>query len=100
MPTSTRSCNGTDEASPSGVTFAKDAIYMAALRGSRLWQIPLNGTHAGQPRDYFVDKYGRLRTIVVAPDGSLWLTTSNTDGRGVPHANDDKILRVELRPRD
>jgi glucose/arabinose dehydrogenase len=73
---------------------------MAALRGSRLWQIPLNGTHAEQPHDYFVDKYGRLRTIVVAPDGSLWLTTSNTDGRGVPHANDDKILRVELRPRD
>jgi glucose/arabinose dehydrogenase len=90
----------TDEASPSGVAFAEDAIYMAALRGSRLWQIPLNGTRAEKPRDYFVDKYGRLRTIVVAPDGSLWLTTSNTDGRGVPHANDDKILRIELRPRD
>jgi glucose/arabinose dehydrogenase len=90
----------TDEASPSGVVFAKSAIYMAALRGSRLWQIPLNGTHAGKPRDYFVNKYGRLRTVVVAPDGSLWLTTSNTDGRGAPRTNDDKILRIALRPQD
>jgi glucose/arabinose dehydrogenase len=89
----------TDEASPSGVAFTKSAIYMAALRGSRLWQIPLNGTHAEKPRDFFVNKYGRLRTVVVAPDGSLWLTTSNTDGRGAPRANDDKILRIQLRPQ-
>jgi glucose/arabinose dehydrogenase len=76
------------------------AVYMAALRGSRLWQIPLRGRRVGEPRDFFVNKYGRLRTIVLAPDGSLWLTTSNTDGRGSPRQDDDKILRVELRPRD
>lgn len=90
----------TDEASPSGIAIAKGAVYMAALRGSRLWQIPLRGRRVGEPRDFFVNKYGRLRTIVLAPDGSLWLTTSNTDGRGSPRQDDDKILRVELRPRD
>jgi glucose/arabinose dehydrogenase len=90
----------TDVASPSGIAVAKGAVYMAALRGSRLWQIPLHGDQVGKPRDFFVNRYGRLRTVVLAPDGSLWLTTSNTDGRGNPRENDDKILRVELRPRD
>ncbi len=74
---------------------------MASLRGTRLWQIPLEGGGVGEPRDFLVGDYGRLRTVIVAPDGSLWLTTSNTDGRGEQYRadDDDKILRVELRPR-
>lgn len=87
----------TDEASPSGVAYADGAVYMAGLRGARLWQIPVDGTRAGRPHDFFTGRYGRLRTVVLAPDGSLWLTTSNRDGRGEPSAGDDRILRVELR---
>jgi glucose/arabinose dehydrogenase len=86
---------GTDVASPSGLAFTGGALYMAALRGNRLWKIPLDSDgDAGQPEAYFVGEYGRMRTVVVAPDGSLWLTTSNLDGRGSPADDDDRILRV------
>lgn len=85
------------EASPSGIAIVNDVVYMAALRGQRLWQIPIRGDDAGQPIDYFVDELGRLRTVWSAPDGSLWLMTSNRDGRGEPHPGDDRIVRVVLQ---
>ena len=44
----------------------------------------------------FVGDYGRLRDVVVAPDGSLWLLTNNTDGRGDPRAGDDRIIRIPV----
>lgn len=56
----------------------------------------LAGRSAAKPGRHFAGEYGRLRTVVVAPDGALWLTTSNTDGRQRPGAHDDKILRVTL----
>jgi len=88
----------TSEASPSGLAYAEDALWMASLRGQRLWRVPVrdNGT-IGKPQGFFVGDYGRLRTVVVAPDGSLWLSTSNRDGRGEPAPQDDRILRVALR---
>ena len=84
----------TDVASPSGLAFLDGALWMAALRGSRLWRIPLEGRQAGQPEAYFVGEYGRMRTVAVTPDGDLWLTTSNRDGRGSPADQDDRILLV------
>ena len=81
---------GTDKASPSGAAIAGDTLYVAALRGERLWTVPLGG---GEPRAEFTGKYGRLRTVTVAPDGALWLSTSNRDGRGDTHDGDDRILR-------
>jgi glucose/arabinose dehydrogenase len=86
------------DASPSGIAIAGGAVYMAGLRGQRLWRIPISGTSAGQPRAYFQGAYGRLRTVLSAPDGSLWLTTSNRDGRGEPRDGDDRILRLALSP--
>ena len=38
--------------------------------------------------------YGRLRTVVAAADGALWLTTSNRDGHGTPVAADERVLRI------
>ncbi|MEU2254735.1 PQQ-dependent sugar dehydrogenase [Nocardia xishanensis] len=87
----------TAEASPSGIAIAGDTLYAAALRGERLWTVPLMDGSAGTPRAMFEERYGRLRTVAVAPDGALWLTTSNTDGRGDVRPGDDRILRFPAR---
>ncbi len=84
----------TNEASPSGLAWLDGSLWLAALRGARLWQVPVDGERAGRPRDFLVGDYGRLRTVVAAPDGTLWVTTSNRDGRGNPAAEDDRILQV------
>jgi glucose/arabinose dehydrogenase len=86
----------TDVASPSGIAIAGNAVYMAGLGGERLWQIPIPGGKAGEPKALLSGRYGRLRTVVTAPDGSLWLTTSNRDGRGSPDNDDDRIIRLTL----
>ena len=85
----------TDDASPSGLAYWQGELWMASLRGARLWQIPLHGDEVGEPVAHFVDEFGRLRSAVPTPDGgALLLTTSNTDGRGDPRDGDDRILRV------
>jgi glucose/arabinose dehydrogenase len=86
----------TSDASPSGIAIVDDVVYMAALRGRRLWQIPIEGNGVGPLRAFFTGELGRLRTVEPAPDGSLWLATSNRDGRGNPRAGDDVILRLNL----
>lgn len=87
----------TGDASPSGIAFAKGSIWMAALRGERLWRIPLAGVKpSAAAQAFFEGEYGRLRTVVATGDGALWLMTSNTDGRGSAKPGDDKILRVDV----
>lgn len=84
----------TSEASPSGLAYADGQLWMASLRGERLWRIDVDGARATRPQDFFVGKYGRMRTVAVAPDGTLWVTTSNRDGRGDPASADDRILQI------
>lgn len=87
-----------DEASPSGISYWRGSLWMAALAGETLWEIPLDGAEAGQvgqPIARLEGEYGRLRNVVPAPGGeALLLATSNTDGRGDPAPSDDRILRV------
>jgi glucose/arabinose dehydrogenase len=85
----------TDEASPSGAAVVGDSLYVAALRGERLWRVPLDGRGgAGEPEALFTNEFGRLRAVAPAPDGSLWVLTSNRDGRGSPAESDDRVLRI------
>lgn len=83
------------EASPSGAAVLGDSLWVAALRGRRLWEVPLTGDGGvGTPVAHLAGELGRLRAVEAAPDGSLWVTTSNRDGRGTPAPSDDRIVAV------
>ncbi|MFJ8657264.1 PQQ-dependent sugar dehydrogenase [Streptomyces rochei] len=87
----------TDEASPSGIAFAGGSVWMAGLRGERLWRVPLKGTEAAaDPQAFLKGEYGRLRTVVAAGGDRLWLVTSNTDGRGDAKGDDDRVLELRV----
>lgn len=80
------------DASPSGIAVSDGSIFIANLRGERLREVPLDDLDAST--EHWVGEYGRLRDVVVAPDGALWVLTNNTDGRGSPREGDDRILRL------
>ena len=82
------------DASPSGIATAGNSVFIANLRGERLRAVPLADLSAST--DYLDGRYGRLRDVVPAPDGSLWVLTNNTDGRGRPEPDDDRILRLDV----
>jgi glucose/arabinose dehydrogenase len=95
------------EASWSGATILLDGaipewegdLFAAGLRGERLWRLELteDGTVEDQ-EELLVNEYGRLRNAAQAPDGSLWVLTSNTDAFGEPGPGDDRILRIAPAP--
>ena len=93
----------TSQASPSGLAVTDEGVYVAGLRGQRLWRLPLlpagadDAAGVGTPQPLLDGEHGRLRAVAVAADGSLLVATSNTDGRGDPRDGDDRILRVEVR---
>jgi glucose/arabinose dehydrogenase len=86
----------TDESSCAGAAVLERLVVTACLKGERLWLVETTGSGKvfGRPSDILVGEYGRLRTVVAAPDGSLWITTSNRDGRGEPGPDDDRIIRL------
>ncbi|PKV88054.1 sorbosone dehydrogenase family protein [Streptomyces sp. TLI_146] len=87
----------TSDASPSGVAYAAGSIWMASLRGERLWRIPLDGTKPlARPEAFLTSTYGRLRTVIATGPHTLLLVTSQTDGRGTPKPGDDRILELEV----
>jgi glucose/arabinose dehydrogenase len=93
----------TNEASPSGATFLKNGaipqwegdFFTASLRGQRLWRLKIDqGGNVTERGALLQGEAGRLRHVAQAPDGSLWVLTSNRDGRGTPISTDDRILRL------
>lgn len=91
-----------EEASPSGIAVLQAGaipqfegdVLVAALRGQRLWRVDLDAAGAVAGQDVALDGVGRLRAVEQAPDGSLWILTSNCDGRGECPDTGDQILRL------
>jgi len=86
----------TAEASPSGAAIVGRTLYVAALRGEAVLRARLSGTTARKLPAVLRGR-GRIRTVVRAPDGALWVATSNRDGRGSPRKGDDRIIRLARR---
>ncbi len=80
---------------PSGMAFADGSLWFAGLRGSSLYQAEIADDGGVKPlRAHLRNEFGRLRAVVRGPDGALYVSTSNDDGRGTVRAGDDRILRV------
>lgn len=88
--------SGTDTWAPSGTAFYGGSLYFAGLRGVSLFKAGIGSSPIPLSR-YLQGKYGRLREVVMGPDGFFYIFTNNTDGRGSPAADDDKLIRVDPR---
>jgi len=92
------------EAPASGLFYTHDLIpqfknnfFFGALRGEGIIRIILSGsdsTKIEKTEKIFHSEYGRIRDVVQGPDGAIYFSTSNRDGRGNPSRGDDRILRI------
>jgi len=79
------------EASPSGIAFSGGSLYVAALRGQRLWRLELNGTSVTRATSMYPGTFGRLRAAARHPkDGAMWLLTTN--------GSNDRVVRIPRFP--
>ena len=82
----------TSTCSPSGLAVTRDRAWVAALNGDCLWSVELFGSNRRRKRRHFHNVLGRLRAVETAPDGSLWVTTSNDSSA----PGTDKVVRIVL----
>jgi glucose/arabinose dehydrogenase len=83
-----------DTWAPSGAAFTNGSVYFSGLRGRALYQAVVSNGRVTDFKEHLTGKYGRIREVIATPDGMLYITTSNMDGRGSPQTGDDKIIRV------
>lgn len=84
----------TETWAPSGLTYSKGSLFFGGLRGQTLYEAQLgNSNTVTSLQAHFREEYGRIRAVV-NHNGAIYVTTSNTDGRGMPTAGDDRILRI------
>ncbi|SCY57183.1 Glucose/arabinose dehydrogenase, beta-propeller fold [Microbacterium sp. LKL04] len=84
----------TDAASPSGIAIVNDTILVANLRGRVLRAVPVADPTSST--ELYAGEYGRLRDVTLGPDGTLFVLTNNTDGRGSPREGDDRIVSLAV----
>lgn len=87
--------SGSDETwAPAGLAFYDGSLYFAGLRGQSLYQAEINEDNSVELRAHFAGDFGRLRAVFVNSEDLLLISTSNTDGRGSPEPNDDRIIQI------
>ncbi|WP_245160885.1 PQQ-dependent sugar dehydrogenase [Blastococcus sp. CT_GayMR16] len=86
-----------DEGGLGGCAAAGGGVFLGAMDGQRVHALLVDdsGAATGDPEEFLTGEYGRLRTVVLDPEGALWITTSNRDGIGTPGEDDDKVLRIQ-----
>src|SRR5688572_5994311 len=92
----------TPACAPASATFYRHAafpqfrgnFFFGCLKGARIIRVELDGRRVVSQEDLLAGKYGRIREVAEGPDGYLYFSTSNRDGRGTPAADDDRIIRL------
>jgi glucose/arabinose dehydrogenase len=72
----------------------KGNFFFGCLRGTRIIRVTLDGRKVVSQENLLEGKYGRIRDIAEGPDGLIYFSTSNRDGRGSPASDDDRIMRL------
>lgn len=88
---------GRDTWAPAGLAYRNGSLYFTGLRGEALYEAKINKDNTVTLVVHYKKEFGRLRGVTVGPDGKLYVSTSNKDGRGRVKEGDDKILRINLR---
>jgi glucose/arabinose dehydrogenase len=85
------------EGSCSGITVVNDVVFVACLRGARLYRAVISGSNLTNVQQFFSGTYGRLRTVEPTPDGNIWLSTTTTgDKDSTPNDSNEKVFKVFL----
>ena len=87
--------SGRDETwAPTGMAYVNGSLFFGGLRGESLYEARiLEGSKVSLISHFRLD-FGRIRAVVLGPDNYVYISTSNTDGRGSPNPDDDKIIRI------
>ncbi len=88
--------SGSDTWAPASALYWDGSIFFGGLRGAALYEAKVNQDSV-ELEEHFKGIFGRIRTVVIGPDGYFYLTTSNDDGRGEPKVGDDKIIKLDPR---
>lgn len=79
---------------PASALYYDGSIFFGGLRGEAVFEAVLADDQVTSVKAHFLSRFGRIRDIVIGPDGYFYFTTSNTDGRGKINPGDDKIIKV------
>lgn len=82
-----------DTWAPASAAYINGTIYFGGLRGRAVYKAAINGSKVSIT-EHFNNEFGRIREVIAGPDGMLYITTSNRDGRGIPGNGDDRLIRV------
>lgn len=83
-----------DTWAPAGLAYSKGSLFFTGLRGESLYEARIIDDSSVVLSTHLKSVFGRLRAIRVHPDSSLYISTSNTDGRGFKKEDDDKIIKL------
>ncbi len=79
---------------PAGAALVGNSLLFAGLKGQTLYEAIIENNNVTNFKEHFSNEFGRIREVISGPDGMLYVTTSNKDGRGSPQNGDDKIIRI------
>lgn len=92
MEAPTATSGATETWAPADIIVVNGKIYFSGLKGAAIFSFDPKSPNIVTP--IYKGTYGRIRELTVSPDGNIYFTTSNRDGRGTPDSADDKIIKV------